>query len=146
MPYLNGAPALQMSSHTAPSVAIGATWRDYVELTKPRVVALIVLTAVVGALLATRGLPPLDALIFGSIGIALSAASAAAINHVLVRRIDARMSRTRKRPLPTGHLAPTQALAFALLLGVASMVILVAFVNALTAVLTFASLIVYAVI
>jgi protoheme IX farnesyltransferase len=135
-----------MSSHTAPCVAIRATWRDYVELTKPRVVALIVLTAVVGALLATHGLPPLGALIFGSIGIALSAASAAAINHVLDRRIDARMSRTRKRPLPTGHLAPTQALAFALLLGVASIVILVAFVNVLTAVLTFASLIVYAVI
>lgn len=135
-----------MSSHTAPSIAIGVTWRDYVELTKPRVLALIVLTAVVGALLATHGLPPLDALVFGSIGIALSAASAAAINHVLDRRIDARMSRTRKRPLPTGHLAPTQALAFALLLGVASMVILVAFVNVLTAVLTFASLIVYAVI
>ena len=104
------------------------------------------LTAVVGTLLASRGLPPLDALIFGNLGIALAAASAAAINHVLDRRIDARMARTRKRPLPTGHLSPAQAMIFALLLGVASMVILVAFVNVLTAALTFASLIVYAVV
>ena len=135
-----------MSQSDAHTLAAGATWRDYFELTKPRVVALIVLTAVVGTLLAARGLPPLDALIFGNLGIALSAASAAAINHVLDRRIDARMARTRTRPLPSGHLAPTQALAFALLLGAASMVILVAFVNVLTAALTFASLIVYAVV
>jgi protoheme IX farnesyltransferase len=126
--------------------ATGASWRDYLELTKPRVVALIVLTAVIGTLLATPGLPPLDALVFGNLGIALAAASAAAINHLVDRRIDARMGRTRKRPLPSGHLAPAQALAFALLLGVASMVILVAFVNVLTAVLTFASLIVYALV
>jgi protoheme IX farnesyltransferase len=135
-----------MSQPTARTIAASASWRDYFELTKPRVVALIVLTAVVGTLLASRGLPPLDALIFGNLGIALAAASAAAINHILDRRIDARMARTRKRPLPSGHLAPTQALAFALLLGVASMVILVAFVNALTAALTFASLIVYAIV
>jgi heme o synthase len=135
-----------MSQPDIQAIAASASWRDYFELTKPRVVALIVLTAVVGTLLASRGLPPLDALIFGNLGIALAAASAAAINHVLDRRIDARMARTRKRPLPSGHLAPTQALAFALLLGVISMVILVAFVNVLTAALTFASLIVYAVV
>jgi heme o synthase len=135
-----------MSQPDVQAIAASATWRDYFELTKPRVVALIVLTAVVGTLLASRGLPPLDALIFGNLGIALSAAAAAAINHVLDRRIDARMARTRKRPLPSGHLAPTQALAFALLLGLTSMVILVAFVNLLTAALTFASLIVYAVV
>jgi len=135
-----------MSQSDAQLLAAAASWRDYLELTKPRVVALIMLTAVIGSLLAAPGLPPLDALIFGNLGIALSAASAAAINHLLDRRIDARMARTRKRPLPTGHLAPTQALAFALLLGVASMVILVAFVNVLTAALTFASLIVYAVV
>jgi len=109
-----------MSPPDVQAIATGATWRDYFELTKPRVVSLIVLTAVVGTLLAARGLPPLDALIFGNLGIALSAASAAAINHILDRRIDARMARTRKRPLPSGHLAPMQALAFALLLGVAS--------------------------
>jgi heme o synthase len=110
------------------------------------VVALIMLTAIIGTLLATPGLPPLDALIFGNLGIALSAASAAAINHLLDRRIDARMARTRKRPLPTGHVTPARALAFALVLGVSSMLILVAFVNVLTAVLTFCSLILYAVI
>src|SRR6202044_997131 len=135
-----------MSQSDAHTLAASATWRDYFELTKPRVVSLIVLTAVVGTLLAARGLPPLDALIFGNLGIALSAASAAAINHILDRRIDARMARTRKRPLPSGHLAPMQALRFALVLGVASMTILVAFVNVLTAALTFASLIVYAVV
>ena len=108
-----------MSLPEAQILAAGATWRDYFELTKPRVVTLIMLTAVVGTLLAAPGVPPLDALIFGNLGIALSAASAAAINHLLDRRIDARMARTRKRPLPTGHLAPTQALSFALLLGVA---------------------------
>jgi heme o synthase len=135
-----------MSQPDIQAIAAGASWRDYFEITKPRVVALIVLTAVVGTLLASRGLPPLDALIFGNLGIALSAASAAAINHILDRRIDARMARTRKRPLPSGHLAPAQALAFALLLGLISMVILVAFVNLLTAALTFASLIVYAVV
>jgi len=135
-----------MSQSDAQVLAAAASWRDYLELTKPRVVALIMLTAVIGSLLAAPGLPPLDALIFGNLGIALSAASAAAINHLLDRRIDARMARTRKRPLPTGHLAPTQALSFALLLGVASMVILVAFVNVLTAALTFASLIVFGVV
>jgi protoheme IX farnesyltransferase len=130
----------------AQSLHLGATWRDYLALTKPRVVALIVLTAVVGALLATPGLPPLDALLFGNLGIALAAASAAAVNHVLDRHIDARMGRTRNRPLPSGHLTPTKALAFAFVLAATSMTILLAFVNVLTAVLTFCSLIVYAVI
>ncbi len=123
-----------------------ATWRDYLELTKPKVVALIVLTAIVGTLLATPGLPPLDALIVGNLGIALAAGSAAAINHVLDRRIDARMARTRARPLPSGHLSHGQALIFALALGVASMGLLVAWVNVLTAVLTFCSLIGYAIV
>ena len=108
--------------------------------------ALIVLTAIVGTLLSTPGMPPLDALVFGNLGIALAAASAATINHVLDRRLDAYMSRTRGRPLPTGALNHRQALAFAALLGVASMAILLGLVNTLTAVLTFASLIGYAVI
>jgi hypothetical protein len=94
------APRQTMSRTDAQAVPIRATWRDYLELTKPRVVALIVLTAIVGTLLATPGLPPLDALVFGNLGIALAAASAAAINHVLDRRIDARMARTRNRPCP----------------------------------------------
>jgi len=123
-----------------------ASWRDYLELTKPRVVALIVLTAIVGTLLATPGPPPWRALVFGNLGIALAAASAAAINHVLDRRIDARMARTRRRPLPTGHLDYRHAMVFALGLGTLSMGVLFLLVNALTAVLTFASLIGYAVV
>jgi heme o synthase len=130
----------------APALPIRAAWHDYLELTKPRVVALIVLTAIVGTLLATPGMPPLDALVFGNLGIALAAASAAAVNHVLDRRIDARMARTRNRPLPSGHLNQRQALGFALALAVTSMSVLLAFVNVLTAVLTFSSLILYAVI
>src|SRR5580698_6829639 len=112
-------------SHTEhPSLPISASWRDYLELTKPRVVALIMLTAVIGTLLATPGLPPLDALIFGNLGIALAAAAAAAVNHVLDSRIDAQMARTRRRPLPTGQLTSAQALRFALLLAIASMTLL----------------------
>ena len=125
---------------------VRGSWRDYLELTKPRVVALIVLTAVIGSLLATPGLPPWRALWFGNLGIALAAASAATINHVLDRRIDAHMARTRGRPLPTGALDYRQAMAFAATLGIASIVVLVCLVNTLTAVLTFASLIGYAVV
>jgi protoheme IX farnesyltransferase len=128
------------------TLSAAAGWRDYLELTKPRVVALIVLTAVVGTLLATPGAPPLDALLFGNLGIALAAASAAAINHVLDRQIDAHMARTRRRPLPAGHLSHTHALVFALALGTASMLVLVLFVNVLTALLTFLSLIGYAIV
>jgi protoheme IX farnesyltransferase len=119
---------------------------QYFELTKPRVVALIVFTAIVGMLLATPGLPPWNALVFGSLGIWLAAASAAAINHLLDQRIDALMARTQHRPLPTGQLNPRQVLAFALVLGALSMTLLIWRVNLLTAVLTFCSLIGYAVI
>jgi protoheme IX farnesyltransferase len=122
------------------------SWRDYYSLTKPRVVALIVLTSVVGTLLAVPGWPPLTALLLGNLGVALAAASAAAINHVLDRRIDAHMARTRHRPLPTGQLRVAHALWFALLLGALSMLVLLLWVNVLTAALTFASLIGYAVI
>jgi len=121
-------------------------WRSFYELTKPRVVMLIVFTSVVGTLLAVPGMPPLDALIFGNLGVGLAAASAAVINHVLDERIDAQMSRTKRRPLPTGKLTPRMALVFAGVLCVLSMGLLVSLVNTLTAVLTFASLIGYAVI
>jgi heme o synthase len=121
-------------------------WRHYLALTKPRVVALIILTAVVGTLLATPGLPPLAALLWGNIGIGLAAASAATLNQILDQRIDAKMARTRTRPLPTGGLTERNALWFAAVLGVASMLILWLLVNPLTATLTFASLIGYAVI
>jgi len=123
-----------------------ATWRDYYVLTKPGVVQLLVFTAIVGMFLATPGMVPWDALLFGSLGIALAAASAAAINHVLDQRIDAAMARTRMRPLPSGRISERDALTFALGLGLAGLAILVLFVNALTAALTFFSLIGYAVI
>jgi protoheme IX farnesyltransferase len=126
--------------------AVSASWRSYYELTKPRVVMLIVFTSIVGTLLASPGLPPWDALVFGNLGIGLAAASAAVINHVLDERIDAQMSRTKRRPLPTGKMTPRSALAFAGILGVLSMSILVVLVNTLTALLTFASLIGYAVV
>ena len=121
-------------------------WRLYLALTKPKVVALIVLTAVVGTLLSTPGMPPLDALLLGNLGIGLAAASAATLNQFIDQRIDATMLRTRARPLPTGGLSDRQALTFAGVLGIASMLILGFGVNGLTAVLTFASLIGYAVI
>jgi len=121
-------------------------WRRYLELTKPRVVALITFTAVVGTLLASPGAPPLEALAWGNLGIALAAACAATLNHVLDRRIDEQMARTRARPLPSGQLTKRQALLFAALLGVSAMAILAFLVNLLTAVLTFLSLIGYAVV
>jgi heme o synthase len=121
-------------------------WRRYLELTKPRVVALVTFTAVVGTLLASRGAPPLEPLLWGNLGIALAAACAATLNHVLDRRIDEQMARTRARPLPSGQLRERQALVFAAVLGVSAMAILALLVNLLTAVLTFLSLIGYAVV
>ncbi|GAA0717646.1 heme o synthase [Dokdonella soli] len=119
---------------------------QYFELTKPRVVALIVFTAVIGMFLAVPGLPPLRQAVAGCVGIWLAAASAAALNHLIDQRIDKMMARTSQRPLATGALTPTQVLAFALILGTLSMAILIALVNPLTAALTFASLIGYAVV
>ncbi len=126
--------------------APGASWRSYLELTKPKVVLLIVFTSIVGTLLAVPGMPPLGALIWGNLGIGLAAACAATINHVLDQKIDEQMARTRNRPLPKGAMTNAQALTFAGVLGVASMLMLWLLVNPLTAVLTFASLIGYAVI
>ena len=101
-----------------------AAWRRYYELTKPRVVALITFTAIVGTLLASPGWPPLRALVLGTLGIALAAACAAAINHVLDRRFDEQMARTQSRPLPTRQLTERKALIFAAVLGVTAMTIL----------------------
>jgi protoheme IX farnesyltransferase len=118
----------------------------YLELTKPRVVSLIVFTAVIGMFLSVPGMVPLRPLIAGTIGIWLAAASAAAINHLIDRRIDRVMARTSQRPLATGALNSTQVFVFAIILCALSMTILIAFVNPLTAALTFASLIGYAVV
>jgi protoheme IX farnesyltransferase len=136
--------ALMNSADSHLATPGSATWRDYFELGKPRVVALIVFTAVVGMFLAVPGLPPLAALVFGTIGIGLAASSAAAINHVVDRRYDEQMARTMGRPIPSGAVTTTQALAYAAVIGVLSMLVLWTLVNPLTAVLTFASLIGYA--
>ena len=122
------------------------TFYQYLELCKPRVVILIVFTAVVGMFLAVPGWPPLIAFLAGTLGIGLAASSAAAINHLLDHRIDAKMARTKRRPLASGQLTERNVLIFALTLGFLAMAILVLLVNWLTAVLTFLSLIGYAVV
>jgi len=121
-------------------------WRDYYELTKPRVVMLIVFTAVVGMFLAVPGWPGVMPVVFGTLGIAMASSSAAVFNHVLDHRTDILMMRTRGRPLPQGRLTERSALMFASSLCVMSMIILWFLVNPLTAALTFFSLIGYAVI
>ena len=120
--------------------------REYWALTKPRVVALIVFTAFVGMFLAVPGLPPLRESVFGFFGIWLAASSAAAINHLIDQQIDRVMARTQHRPLATGALKPAQVLAFAVFLGALSMAMLISMVNPITAALTFASLIGYAIV
>jgi protoheme IX farnesyltransferase len=123
-----------------------AVWRDYYTLTKPRVVQLLVFTAVVGMYLSTSGLVPWDVLVFGSLGIGLAASAGAVVNHVLDQRIDAQMTRTRQRPLPTGRIRDRDAFIFALVLGTIGLTVLTVLINPLTAALTFFSLIGYAVI
>jgi protoheme IX farnesyltransferase len=123
-----------------------STFARYLALCKPKVVLLIVFTAIVGMFLAVPGWPPLVEFVAGTVGIGLAASSAAAINHLLDQRIDAVMARTRNRPLPSGQLNVNQVLTFALVLAVLSMALLVGLVNMLTAVLTFFSLIGYAIV
>ena len=121
-------------------------WREYLELTKPKVSLLIVFTAIVGMVLASPGMVPLPALVFGTIGIAMASGSAAALNHILDRRIDQQMARTRRRPLATGSLRTSQALVFAGVLCAGSMMLLLLSAGSLCALLTFGSVIGYAVI
>ena len=121
-------------------------WRDYLELTKPRVVVLMLLTAVIGMFMAVPGMVPWRVLLVGNLGIALCAGSAAAVNHVVDRHVDVSMSRTRDRPLAQGRLSTLQAAGFALLLGLSGLYLLFTQVNALTAWLTLASLLGYALI
>ena len=119
-------------------------WRDYVELCKPRVVALMLLTVVVGMYLATPGWVSLVTLSESLLGIGLCAGSAAAINHLVDKRIDAIMLRTQKRPVAHGRISVTQAFWFALIMGAIGLLVLACWVNVLTAVLTFISIIGYA--
>ncbi|MCK5666728.1 MAG: heme o synthase, partial [Thiotrichaceae bacterium] len=121
-------------------------FKKYYYLTKPKVVALIIFTAAVGMLLAGVETVPLSQSLAAIVGIALAAASGAAINHWVDQKIDVIMERTKNRPLPHGDLSSAQALTFALSLAVISMVLLVVWVNNLTAILTFISLMGYAVI
>jgi len=119
---------------------------DLIEVTKPKVVLLLVFTAIVGMILSVPGMLPLKETVFGILGIGLASASAAAINHVVDQHVDAQMKRTRNRPIPQGSLSSIQCLLFATCLAVLAMGLLVTFVNVLTAVLTFLSLIGYAVV
>jgi protoheme IX farnesyltransferase len=121
-----------------------ALWEDYLELTKPRVVALMILTAIIGMCMAVPGLVPWQPMVLGNLGIALCAGAAAAINHIVDERIDQKMARTEKRPVATGRISQRNAMVFATLLALLGVVILVVWINTLTAVLTVASLIGYA--
>ena len=129
------------SAHPSP-----VTWRDYKELTKPNVVLLMILTAAIGMFMAVPGMVPLDILVFGNLGIALCAGSAATINHLVDRRIDRQMARTSMRPVAQGRVGTSQAAVFAAVMGGLGMAILFFQVNALTAWLTVASLLGYAVV
>lgn len=133
---------LSLSSH--PSVNLA--WRDYFEMTKPKVVALMLLTVLVGMCLAMPTTIPVKPLIAGLVGIAMMAGSAAAFNHLIDRRIDGMMARTYHRPLPKGRVSAKRALIFATLLGGLGFAVLYYFTNPLTAWLTFTSLIGYALI
>jgi len=120
--------------------------RQFLALTKPRVVSLIVFTAMIGMFLATPGLPPALPVLFATLGIALVAGSAAAINCLVEQKIDAVMARTRARPLPRGEISSLQTLVFASVVGVAGLALLYAKVNALTMWLTLATFLGYALV
>ena len=133
----------QVTTSDKPAAIVRDGWpiRRYYDLTKPRVVGLIVFTAIVGMFLATNDMVPFVRLVLAATGIGLGAASGAVLNHVLDRNADAVMARTQARPLPTGAVGTLGALILALTLAILSMVLLVIWVNALTAALTFASMI-----
>jgi protoheme IX farnesyltransferase len=124
--------------------SVAASWRDYLELCKPNVVALMILTSLIGMLLSTDAAVPVTVLIFGNMGIALCAGSAAAVNHIVDRHVDDKMMRTNNRPLAQGRLGTQQAGVFSLATGALGMAVLLIFTNVLTAWLTFASLVGYA--
>jgi len=133
-------------AHSIALPAAPARWRSYLELTKPRVVALMLFTVLVGMLLAAPAAhpPSWPVLLFGALGIALVAGAAAALNHLIDQRADALMARTRARPLPRGALRSAQVAVFAAALGLSGTALLLAFTNALCALLTLASLVGYA--
>ena len=123
-----------------------ASWRDYLEMCKPRVVALMLLCAVVGMFLATPGMVPLHVLLIGTLGIGLVAGSAAVVNHLADAEIDARMARTHNRPVATGRVSLMQGLVFSAVTGIAGFAMLYAWINPLTAWLNLASWVGYGLI
>jgi heme o synthase len=133
-----------VSTAAVGAVPLRLRLREYYELCKPRVVMLITFTAIVGMFLATPGMVPMGVLLLGSLGITLMAASAAAVNQLLDRHVDARMARTCGRPLVTGTLTVVESLGFATALGTIGFAVLYVWINALTAWLTLATLIGYA--
>ncbi len=133
------------------TVLVAPIWRDYLEMCKPRVVALMILTSIIGMFLAlpsslSWSTIPWDLLVIGNVGIALCAGAAAAINHLVDRHIDQKMARTFNRPVAQGRVSPINAIIFSLVTGALGMALLLLFVNSLTAWLTLASLLGYAVI
>ena len=132
-----------MAQSTVSNTA-AAHWRDYYELTKPKVVALMILCSAIGMFMAVPGMVPWKVLILGNLGIAMCAGAAAAINHLVDRRVDLIMARTHDRPIAQGRLSITGAIIFVCVLGGSGMWILLTQINALTAWLTLASLIGYA--
>jgi len=133
-----------MSKAISRELSQSGNWRDYMELTKPRVVMLLMLTAIVGMFMASPGMVELDILVLGSLGMASAMAAAATVNHVVDQRIDGIMARTENRPMVKGKISPQRALIFATALSVASMFILSFFVNPLTAFLTLFGIVGYA--
>ncbi len=121
-----------------------ANWKDYLELTKPKVVFLLLITAVVGMFMATPGMVPLDVLIVATIGIGFASGGAAVVNHIVDQKIDAIMARTQKRPVATGVIKDRDAIIFAAVLSIASLLLLYFYINPLTAILTFFGLVGYA--
>jgi len=135
-----------MDRSTQTAAALELNWRDYYELTKPNVVALMILCSVIGMFMSVPGMVPWRVLILGNLGIAMCAGAAAAVNHLVDRRVDLIMARTKNRPIAQGRITTLNAVVFVLLLGGIGMWILLTQINAVTAWLTFASLVGYAVI
>ncbi len=135
-----------MTTETPKPLAKPLNWRSYWTLCKPRVLREIVFATIVGIFLSVPGLPPLGLAFWATLGIALAAASAAAVNQIIEYKIDAEMGRTSGRPLPLGEITPRQAIVFAVSIGILSMAVMIKFTNPLATVLTFFTLIGYAIV
>jgi len=133
-----------MSFEATTTTPTSLNWRDYYEMCKPNVVLLMLLTSLVGMFMAIPGMVPWPVLVWGNLGIAMAAGSAAVVNHVIDRRIDGQMGRTSNRPVAKGKVKPQHAIIFAAVLAVVGLTILYVLVNPMTAWLTLASSIGYA--